>query len=105
MSTFYKDPSSKEPITRVGMTHYPKVTTLLKPLFREYQIEIVHRNDTSLKNALGSIKDIPPDLHKSGIYRIQCRTCGRFYFGMSIRKLFIRFNDYAKSARWKRKTA
>ncbi len=58
-----------------------------------------------LRNALGSIKDVPPDLHKSGIYRIQCSTCGRFYFGKTIRKLFVRFNEHIHSAKWKNKTA
>ena len=58
-----------------------------------------------VKNALGSIKDVPPDLHKSGIYRIQCETCGKYYFGMTVRKLFVRYNEHEKSAKWKQKTA
>ncbi len=77
----------------------------MKPIFKLHNLELVHRSDGSLKQALGSIKDVPPDLHKSGVYRIQCSICGRLYFGMSIRKLFVRFNEHIHSARWKTKTA
>lgn len=90
---------------RVGVRYYPEVTEKLKPIFRSHNLEVVHRSDGSLKQALGSIKDTPPDLHKSGIYRIQCGHCGRYYFGMTIRKLFVRFNEHIKSSKWKTKTA
>lgn len=69
---------------RVGVRYYPEVTEKLKPIFRSHNLEVVHRSDGSLKQALGSIKDTPPDLHKSGIYRIQCGHCGRYYFGSSV---------------------
>ena len=68
-------------------------------------MEIVYRGEGSLKQLVGSLKDKIPDLHKSGIYRIQCSCCGRAYYGMTIRKLFVRFNEHVKSAGWKSKTA
>lgn len=103
MSTLHNE--SDEPPKRVSIRYYPKVTKLLRPLYKSCNIELVHRNDGSLKDALGTTKDVPPDLHKSGIYSIQCSCCGRFYFGMTIRKLFIRFNEHINSSRWKKKTA
>lgn len=104
-STLRNATSQGDQMKRVGVRYFPEVTDKLKPVFKSHNLELVHRSDGSLKQALGSIKDIPPDLHKSGIYRIQCGHCGRFYFGMTIRKLFIRFNEHIKSAKWKTKTA
>ena len=62
-------------------------------------MELVHKNDGALNQMLSTIKDTPPDLHKSGVYRIQCSRCGMFYFGMTIRKLFVRFNEHIKSTK------
>jgi len=84
-STFYESTTSDYPVKRIGVKYFPSITKLLKPIYKRHGLEVVHRNDGSLKNALGSIKDVPPDIHKSGIYRIQCSNCGRYYFGMSVR--------------------
>lgn len=34
-----------------------------------------------------------------------CSQCGRSYYSMTVRKLFIRFNEHIKSANWKNKSA
>ncbi len=104
ISTFYNAPNDAPP-KRIGIRFYPEITRLLKPIYRRWNMELVHRNDGPLKSLLGTTKDVPPDIHKSGIYRIQCSHCGRIYIGMTIRKLFIRFNEHIKSANWKQKTA
>lgn len=104
ISTFYNDPSDAPP-KRIGIRFYPEITRLLKPIYRRWNLELVHRNEGPLMNLLGTTKDIPPDLHKSGIYRIQCSHCGRFYIGLTVRKLFVRFNEHIKSANWKQKSA
>lgn len=90
---------------RIGIKYFPEITKQLKPIYRTHNIELVHRNDSSLKNALGSIKDVPPDIHKSGIYRIACSHCGIAYYGQSVRKLFVRFKEHIQSAHWKTKTS
>lgn len=51
-------------------------------------------NEGSSKQKLGSIKDTPLDLHISGIYTMQSAHCGKFYFGQTIRKLFITFGGW-----------
>lgn len=96
ISTFYDE--TDEPPKRSSVRYYPKVTKSLKPVYKRFGIELVHRNEGSLRSLLGTTKDTPLDLHKSGIYRIQCGCCGRSYFGMTIRKLFVRFNEHIKSA-------
>lgn len=105
VSTFYGNQIQDEPKRRVGIRYYPEVTKKLRPIYASHKLEVVHRNEGTLKQLLGSVKDVPPDLHKSGVYRIQCSHCGRFYFGMTVRKLFVRFNEHINSARWKTKTA
>lgn len=104
-STFYDSIKPDEPVQRVGMKYHPSITKQLKPVFRNHKLQLVHRNDSSLRMALGSIKDVHPVLHKSGIYSVTCRTCGRIYFGKSIRKIYIRYNEHEHSANWRNKTA
>lgn len=103
ISTFFGAPETTT--KRSGIRFFPSVTKVMRPIFKKYDIELVHRNEGSLKQALGSVKDKPLELHRSGIYQIQCSHCGRLYIGMTIRKLFERFNEHVKSARWQRKTA
>lgn len=74
MSTL--DVKLDEPPKRVSIRYYPEVTKLLRPVYRKCNIELVHKNEDSLGNALGTTKDVPLDLHKSGIYRIQCSCVG-----------------------------
>lgn len=105
ISTFYDMTKPDEPAKRVAVRYYPTVTNIMRPIYREFNLELVHRNAGSMRQAIGTVKDVPLDLHKSGIYRIQCSHCGRYYYGMTIRKLFVRFNEHIKSANWKRKSA
>ncbi len=65
ISTFNFDPSDAPPV-RVGIRYHPEITKLLKPIYRNVNMELVHRNEGSLRNAIGTTKDIPLDLHKSG---------------------------------------
>lgn len=103
LPTFYDLPAERD--KRSGVRFFPDVTKVLKPAYKKHGMELVHRSDGSLKQLLGTVKDKPLDLHRSGIYRIQCFTCGRYYYGMSIRKIYERFNEHVNSAKWKRKTA
>lgn len=104
-STFYENAKPDEPKRRIGIRFFPDVTRKLKPIYAKHDLEVVHRNEGALKQMLGSIKDTPLDLHKSGIYSIQCLECGRIYYGMSSRKIYVRCNEHLNSSRWKRKTA
>lgn len=77
----------------------------LKKIYRVHGLEVVHRSDYSLKQSSGSIKYIPPDIHKSGICSIQCRSYWTIYYGMSVMKLYERYYERESSANWKTKTA
>lgn len=87
MSTFYDLP--EEQGKRVAIRYFPNITKPLRAVYMENDLELVHRNDGSLRQVL---KDKPLDLHKSGIYQIQCGCCGRYYFGMTkYTKLYLFF--------------
>lgn len=97
--------SEAESKKRVSVRYFPLITNQIKEVYKEHDLELVFRNDGSLRQHLGTTKDKPLDLHRSGIYRIQCGCCGRLYFGLTVRKLFERFNEHIKSTNWKNKTA
>lgn len=103
VSTFFRDRDDTKP-KRAAVRYYPD-TRFLRPVYDKVNMELMYRNEGTLSNLLGSTKDEICELHKSGIYRIQCGHCGRCYFGMTVHKLFVRFNEHIKSTNWKQKTA
>lgn len=42
-----------EPKVRVDVRFYPEVTKKLKPIYATHDMELIHRNDGSLKQLLG----------------------------------------------------
>ena len=104
LSTFYADTTS-EPVKRYGIRYFPEVTLRLKSIFKEHDFQLVHRNEGTLKQLLGTPKDKLPCLSKSGIYKIVCNQCSHEYFGKTIRSLETRALEHFKSKHWKTKTA
>ncbi len=104
-STFFEISLRDEPVKRISVRFFPDVTKKLMKTYSAHGLEIVHRNENSIRHLLGSIKDIPLKLHRSGIYSVQCSCCGRTYYGMTVRKIYERFNEHVKSAAWKTKTS
>lgn len=96
MSTFYeRQKMEKEEVRRASMTHYPEAIKHLKPAYRKHDIQLVHRSENKLGNLLGSPKEKPPKLMRSGIYRIECQTgCDFFYIGRTIRNPTKRFDEH-----------
>lgn len=95
-STFYglkKDRDDEEPI-KISFPYYPKVTRALKPVYRNNKLEIVHRSSNSLRQHLGSLKDKIPELHKSGIYQIDCEEGCTYRYVGPLRKPVTRFNEH-----------
>lgn len=104
ISTFY-DNTPKEPVKRIGIRYFPNVTKKLKPIFKDHELQVVHSNNGSLRQLLGSAKDKLPKLNRSGIYKIVCKHCSREYYGKTIRSVETRANEHFKSTNWKSKTA
>lgn len=97
-STFYGLPRElnvDENIVRVSMTYCPEITRVLKPIYKKNNIEIVHRSGNSLRQNLGTVKDKIPEIHKSGIYKVECQDgCPYRYIGRTLRRAQTRFNEH-----------
>lgn len=96
-STFYSLPSKteEEEPARVSMVYCPKITNALRPIYKENNVQLVHRSVSSLRQKLGSAKDKVPDLRKSGIYQIDCEEgCEYRYIGRTLRWPEVRFREH-----------
>lgn len=103
LSTLYEQ--NKEPLKRCGIKFIPEVTQRLKPIFRKHELELVHRNEGSLKHLLSTAKDKLPKLSRFGVYKITCDNCPAEYLGTTNRNPEVRAGEHFKSKNWKNKTA
>lgn len=79
------------------MTYAPKITNKLKSIFRKPKLKIVYRTQSKLSNFLGSTKDKPKILEKSGIYQIICSCCLNVYYGQTRRQVPIKYKEHLSS--------
>lgn len=95
-STFYGLPREKdEDLIRISMEYCPEVTKILKPIYKKFNLEIVHRSSNSLRQHLKSLKEPLNKIHKSGIYKVKCQEgCDFIYIGRSVRRIETRFNEH-----------
>lgn len=97
-STFYglpRESLNDNDVVRVSMVYLPQITRVLRPIYRNNNVEIVHRSGNSIRQNLASLKDKIPEVHKSGIYMIKCQpTCMYRYIGRTLRRPTIRFGEH-----------
>lgn len=96
LSTLFSQ-KQEENVNRVCLTYSPKLTNKLKSTFRKQEMQLVYRTQNKLSNFLGSTKDKPKTLEKSGIYQIVCSCCGSIYYGQSRRQVQIRYKEHLAS--------
>ena len=53
-----------------------------------------YRASNNLNRMLCNTKQCIPDIAKSGVYKISCETCNKFYIGQTGRSLKERFSDH-----------
>lgn len=61
------------------------------------RITPAHSSQNKLKNRLDNNKDKLADLDKSGIYKMKCETCGKFYIGETCRPCHKRCDEHMKA--------
>lgn len=98
LTTFFSQLKKEDPY-RVCLTYAPKITNKLKSAFRKQNMQIVYRTQNKLSNFLGSTKDKPKILEKSGIYQIICPCCQFTYYGQTRRQVQIRYREHLGSIR------
>ena len=56
---------------------------------------VIFQNHGKLSEKLGSLKDQPGDLEKSGIYLLECENCkDAIYIGQTKRSIGVRFEEH-----------
>lgn len=98
MSTLFNQIEHEQPL-RTKIEYYPPITDKLKNVFKKHNTTLVHSSSANLKNLLGSTKDKVPPEQRSGIYRVQCKTCDKCYIGQSSRRVEVRFKEHLANIR------
>lgn len=94
--------STEKSVKRVSFVFAAPLTNKLKPVFQKQNMEIVFGNHNKLANKLNSTKDNIPELQKSGIYKISCGDCEKFYIGQTKRNLNTRYKEHTSHIRFNR---
>ena len=90
-------PVEEAKTTRASITFNQKNSNLLRSKFYKFEIELVSSSrDNQLKTLLGSTKDKTALLEKSGIYKLNCGECSKFYIGQTKRNIETRFEEHMK---------
>jgi GIY-YIG catalytic domain len=87
------------PKKRAGLTFTPGLSYKIANVMKRYDIEMVPKASGKLSQVLGSAKGAVDDKTKSGIYKIQCKTCPALYIGQTKRNIQERFNEHTAWAR------
>lgn len=69
------------------------VPMMLKNTFNKHKVNITYRTNNNVQKILRHKRSTPTE-RKSGIYRINCNDCDRFYIGQPGRALKERFKEH-----------
>ena len=86
-----KDPNTNK---RVRINYNKTTHSRMNKIFDKHNLKIVNSNTNKIKNLVHSTKDSTPPLEKSGIYKITCTKCEKYYFGQTRRKIKTRFKEH-----------
>lgn len=78
----------------ISLPFYPKVTNKLSNILHKYNIQVVTRNNNTLRNELCNYKDKQMPLTTSGIYEVSCRDCDSKYRGQTRRAIQDRAKEH-----------
>ena len=75
-------------------TYYSHKVRKITNLFKQTDINIAFRStNTFLQQTRTRTHDTSSDHNKSGIYKLQCRTCNKSYIGQTNRNLSVRYSE------------
>lgn len=103
-TTLYGQNQEEDKIRRIGVTYHRDFTPRLKKKLKAAKIEMAPSSRTyQLKSILGTTKDRRKLEERNGVYRIECRECGKIYIGQTKRLIKTRFLEHVKeAAKWKK---
>lgn len=75
-------------------THDDRINNRFKRIFKKHDITPVYSNNYKIGKLLGNPKDKEDKLDQSGIYKINCNNCEKYYVGMTKRNIKTRFKEH-----------
>lgn len=97
LSTFFNQSQNLQ-VKRISVPYFPKITFKLQKKFKQFGILLVTRPIFKLSHLI-NIKDKILNEEKSGIYKINCNCCDKFYIGKTSRNFNIRFKEHERHTR------
>ena len=81
----------------IALPYIKGISEPLGRVFKKYNINVYHKPMNTLKQLLVHPKDPTPNSQKTGIvYRINCKSCNKFYIGETGRTLGKRLDEHKK---------
>ncbi|XP_045482952.1 uncharacterized protein LOC123686796 [Harmonia axyridis] len=93
----FEKEDNKQPVKRLSLPFYGKMCYPIANIFRRHNIDIVFKAKNCLYNYLLNCKDMTPILEKNGVYKLNCKTCDRFYIGKTFRALGTRVSEHIRN--------
>jgi len=85
----------------LALTFHPIYNNNIRKVLMDNNIKVVNKPNTRLGEFLGSTKDKINDLEKSGIYKVTCNDCDKFYIGQTIFSCMKRYKQHASKFKHK----
>lgn len=79
------------------LTYYPPLTNKIKDVLKSVNIATAYASDNKIKNSLCNNKDKVKDIDKSGIYKMKCEICLKFYVIQTSRSCQCRWEEHMKA--------
>jgi hypothetical protein len=96
----FQDKILSQQFSQFAIPYHPNLSKSLRKVFEPFNIRTVQTSSIfKIKNKLESTKSKIPELEKSGIYQISCKTqrCGYKYIGQSRRQIQTRFVEHLRA--------
>lgn len=104
LTTLFIQNNKNKTIKRVKFNYNGILTDKIQTIYNKYNINLVFKNNSKLRNILGNAKDKNNLTNKSGIYQISCNDCDKIYIGQSKRAILTRFKEHISHIKYNRPT-
>ncbi len=79
--------------------YFAPLTEKFENLMRSQSLNVCYQNKGSLRDCIGVVKDITPEIEKAGIYKILCENCLKLYYGQTKRRKDERDKEHDRAIR------
>ena len=81
----------------ITLTYYNSNTHRIANIFRKHNYKMAYRTNNTIKRRInGTNKDI--DIYnKTGVYKLNCNDCNKFYIGQTGRSFSSIFSEHTKA--------